>query len=106
MSLAIFGCGGGALSVQDYVNTYCVPGAQKLGTWVPIGKIASFLMKFIVTTIMWFFGVSALHLATHNHMHLGVECLQNTVFYWCSGLVMNMKKKLNDTRLGKKKNFG
>ena len=51
MSLIGSGRGGGALSVQYYVNTYCILGAQKLGTQVPIGKIASFPLKVIMNTI-------------------------------------------------------
>ena len=38
-------------------------------------------------------------------MHLGVECLRNMVFDWCSGLSINIKKQIIDCKLGKKKNF-
>ena len=49
--------------------------------------------------------MSSFHLATRNHMHLGVESLRNVVFDWCSGLVINMQKQLNDCKLGKNNNF-
>ena len=59
-----------------------------------------------MSTITRVVGVSSLHFATCNHMHLGVECLRNVVFDWCLGLIINMKKQLNDCKIGKKKNFG
>ena len=39
MNLSGFDHGGDPLSYQDYLNTYCVSGSQKLGTQVPIGQI-------------------------------------------------------------------
>ena len=45
--------GFGALTVQYFVNTYCMPGAHKSGIQFTIGKIANFPLKFIVTTITW-----------------------------------------------------
>ena len=96
MSLSSSNNVGDLVSAQDYVNTYCLPRSKKYGTWVPIGQIFIFLLKMIVITITQVESVSSLHLATRNHMHLGVEFLRNVVFDWCFGLVINMKKKLSD----------
>ena len=77
-----------------------------MGTQVPIGNIRRFPQKVIVTNIKRVFGVSSLHLATHNHMHLGVECLRNMVFDWCFVLVINMKKKSMIVNLERRINPG
>ena len=81
MILTGSGHGFGALSVQYYVNTYSVLGAQKYDSEIALGQIMSFPLKFIVTTITWIAGVVTLHLATHSHVHLGVECLRIIIFY-------------------------
>ena len=80
MNLSSSGCGGDPLSVQDYVNTYCVSRSQKSGTQVPIGQIESFPLKVIMSTITRVASVSYLHFSTCNHMHLVLECLRNVVF--------------------------
>ena len=52
------------LSVQDNVNTYCLPGTQKLGMQIPIAKITSFPLNVLVSTIVQVVGTYALHLDT------------------------------------------
>ena len=44
--------GGDPLSMQDYVNIYCFPRTQKLGTQVPISQITSFPLKFLVSSVV------------------------------------------------------
>ena len=39
-------------------------------------------------------------------MSITVECLQGTVFDWCSGIIPIMKKKLSDYKRFQCKNFG
>ena len=36
------GRGGDLLSVQNYIDTYCAPGTQKKGSYIPIVHIHSF----------------------------------------------------------------
>ena len=105
VSVSGFVRGGGTLSHLDYVNTYCFPRSQKSSTQIPIVQTAGFLLKVIVRTITHVTDVLSLHLDTPNHMHLGVQCLRNIVFDWCSILVINMKKQLTDCNLGNKNNF-
>ena len=80
------------VSVQDYVNTYCMPGSQKRGSCVPIVHISNFLVQVLVSFIVRVLGYSSLHLATQNQMRIAVECLQGTVFDWCSGMIPIVKK--------------
>ena len=58
------GRGGDLLSVQNYIDTYCVPGTQKRGTFIPIVHIRSFPLQVLVSIIVRVVGSSSLHLAT------------------------------------------
>ena len=69
------GSGGDPLSIQDYVNAYCLLGTQKSGMQIPIAKITSFPLNVLVSTIVWVVGTYALHLDTQTHMHIVVEFL-------------------------------
>ena len=64
INLGGIGCGVDPLSMQDYVNTYCLPGTQKSGTQIPIVDITIFPLKFLVIVVVRAAGSSALHLAT------------------------------------------
>ena len=69
------GRGGDPMSMQDYIDTYCLPGTQKLGTCVPISRTTSFPMKVMVSTIARVPGSSTLHLATRTQMRVVLECM-------------------------------
>ena len=98
--------GSDLLSVQDYINTYCMPGTQKMATYIPIAHIRSLPLQVLVSTVLRVVGSSSLHLATRNQMIIAVECLQGAVFDWCSGVISIMKKQLFDCKRGRRKNFG
>ena len=71
---------GDPLGVQDYINTYCVSGTQKIGTQILISQITSFSLKVLVSTIVRVARSFALHLATQTHMRIAVEYLQGAMF--------------------------
>ena len=98
--------GGDLLSVQDYINTYCMPNTLKRGTCIPIVHIRSLPLQVLVSTIVRVVGSSSLHLATRNQMRIVVECLQGVVFDWCLGVIPIIKKQLSDCKRGRRKNFG
>ena len=56
--------GGDPMSVQDYINTYYMPGSQKKGSCIPIVHISNFPLQVLVSTIARVAGLSLLHLAT------------------------------------------
>ena len=97
--------GGDLLSVQNYIDTYCAPGTQKMGTCIPIAHIHSFPLQVLVSTIVRVTGSSSLHLATQNQMRIAVECLQGALFDRCLGVIPIMKKQLSDCKRGRRKNF-
>ena len=76
MNLGDIGHGGDPISIQDYVNTYCVPGTKKLGTQISISHITSLALKVLVSTIVRVEGSFTLHLVAWNHMDIQVECLR------------------------------
>ena len=39
-------------------------------------------------------------------MMIVVECLQGSIFDWCLGVILIMKKQLSDCKRGRRKNFG
>ena len=86
------GRGDDPMSVQDYVKTYYIPGSQKKGSCLTFVHITNFPLKVLISTIVRVAGSSSLHLATWNQMRIVVECLQGTVFDWCSGIIPIMKK--------------
>ena len=95
------GRGGDLLSVQNYIDTHCVPGTQKMGTCISIVHIRSLPLQVLVSTIVRVVGSSSLHLATLNQMRIIVECLQGAVFDWCSGVIPIMKKQLSNYKRGR-----
>ena len=99
------GRGGNLLSVQNYINTYFVPGTQKRGSCIPIVHICSLPLQVLASTIVRVAGSSSLHLATRNQMRLAVECLQGAIYDWCSGVISIMRKQLFDCKRGRRKNF-
>ena len=94
------------LSVQNYIDTYCVPGMRKKGTCIPIVHIQSFPLQVLVSTIVRVAGSSSLRLATRKQMIIVVECLQGSLFDWCSGVILIMKKQLSDYNRSRHKKFG
>ena len=52
------------LSVQNYIETNCTPGAQKRGTCIPIVHIRSLPLQVLESKIVRVAGSSSLHLAT------------------------------------------
>ena len=58
------GRGDDLLSVQNYIDTYCVPGTQKRGSCIPIVHIRSLPLQVLASTIVRVAGSSSLHLAT------------------------------------------
>ena len=74
------GRGGDLLSVQNYIETYYVPGTQKMGTCIPIVHIRSLPLQVLVSKLVRVARSSSLHLATQNQMRLAVECLQGALF--------------------------
>ena len=86
------GRGDDPMSVQDYVDTYCALGSQKVGSCIPIVHITNLSLQVMVSTIVRVVGSSSLHLATWNQMRIVVECLQGIIFYWSLGIIPIMKK--------------
>jgi hypothetical protein len=51
-------------------------------------------------------GSLANHEASKTHLLLALECLEPTVFDWCTAVTNNMKRQLSNCRRGETKQFG
>ena len=100
------GRGSDLLSVQNYIDTYCVLNTQKRGSCIPIVHIHSLPLQVLESIIVRVAGSSSIHLATRNQMRLAVECLQGSLFDWCSRVILIVKKQLFDCKRGRRKYFG
>ena len=97
--------GSDLFSVQNYIDVFCAPGTQKIGSCVPITHIHDFTLQELTSTIVRIAGSSSLHLATRNQMRLAVDCTQGFLYDWCSGVVPIMRKQLSDCKRGRQKKF-
>ena len=82
------------LTVEDYVQVYCVEDAQNVGTQIPIRDLKDLYMNILLFTIGRVAGSTSLHQASRTQMSIVVECLIH-LFDWCTTLLSNMKKQLN-----------
>ena len=86
------GRGGDPLSVQNYVDMFCIPGTQKKGRSVLIADIQDFTLQVLASTIVRLAGSSGLHMATRNQMRAVVDCFRGALYDWCSGVAPIMKR--------------
>ena len=100
------GRGGDPLSVQNYVDMFCIPGTQKKGSSVLIADIQDFTLQVLASTIVRLAGSSGLHMATKNQIRVAVDCFRGALYDWCSGIAPIMTRQLSDCKRGRRKNFG
>jgi hypothetical protein len=74
------GHGGGAMMIQEYVNTYCSAGTQELDSQVPINNIEKLSFKIILLMIVRVSISIKLYHVSHPQMYYRVECLRLTFF--------------------------
>ena len=92
------------LTIEDYVQVYCVDNAQKVGTQIPIRYMKDLYMNILLFTIGRVAGSTSLHQASRTQMSIVVECLIH-IFDWCTALLSNMKKHLASIWKAKTKIF-
>ena len=68
-----------------------------------VGNIVLHTILFMVTRAA---GSLANHEASKSHLLLALECLEPTVFDWCTAVCNNMKRQLGNCRRGESKQFG
>ena len=100
------GRGGDPLSVQNYVDMFCIPGTQKKGSSVLITDIQDFTLQVLASTIVRLSGSTGLHMATKTQMRVAVDCFRGALYDWCSGIAPIMKRQLSDCKRGRHNNFG
>ena len=95
----------GGLTVEDYVQIYCIENSKKVGTQIAIRDIRDLHIKILLFTIGRVAGSASLHQASRTHMSIAVECLIH-VYDWCTALLLNMKQQLTSIRKTHTKHFG
>lgn len=83
--------GGGGLTIEDYIATYCEVDIVKVGSQVPIKNIEYLILKSILYTMTHIVGSTSLHQASRSQMQYAIECLKPTVFDWSTTMLNCMK---------------
>jgi hypothetical protein len=104
VNLKAWGAGIG-MNIEDYIATHCIARTEKVGIQIPIRVITNMSLKIVFLVLTWITGSKYLHQASRPLMFYLVECLQPTVYDWCTSLLANMKSQLTDCKLGIKRNF-
>jgi hypothetical protein len=91
--------GGGGLTINEYIATYCEDGTEKVGMQIPIKNIQSLSLKVILYTMTHIVGSSSLHQASWSQMQYVVECMRPTIFDWSTTMLNCMKTQLTDCKL-------
>ena len=86
MKLEGTGRGGDPLSVQNYVDVFCILGTQKKGSSILIADIQDLTLQVLARTIVRLSGSAGLHMATRTQMRVAVDCFRGTLFDWCTGI--------------------
>ena len=85
MSLRSHGLGGG-LTIDEYIEVYCYPNTEKVGSQIPTNSIQVLGLKAILLTLSRIAGLASLHQASRP-----------LIFYdWSTALLSNMKQQLSD----------
>jgi hypothetical protein len=84
---------------------YCEAGTEKVGSQVPIHKITSLSLRVILLLIGQIIGSTTLHHASWAHMHCAIQCLEATIFYWSTTMLVLMKRELIECRRRTNKKF-
>jgi hypothetical protein len=78
------------MNIEDYIATHCVAGTYKLGIQLPIEVIEKLSLKIVVLVLTWISGSALLHQYSRPLMFYAVDCLQPTIYDWCTSLLIDM----------------
>ena len=94
MNLRSQGGPSGGITVDEYVDVYCYPDTEKVGSQVPTNAIQVLGLKAILLTLGRIAGLDSLHQASRPLMFYMVECMRPTIYDWSTTLLSNMKHQL------------
>ena len=97
-------CGGGrgdaSLTIQEYIDTYCEDGTQKVASHIPIARIETLALRSIVFCLLKMSGTTSQHVISHPLMYYALECSRATIFYWCTWLLASVRAQLMACKTG------
>jgi hypothetical protein len=71
---------GSGMNIEDYTNTHCIAGTEKVGSQLPIRAINNLSLKIVVLVLTKITGLASLHQTLRPLMFYSVECLLPTVY--------------------------
>lgn len=103
-------CGGGrgdaSLTIQEYIDTYCEAGTQKVASQIPIAHIETLDLRSIVFCLVKMLGTPIQHVILRPLIYYALECTWPTIFDWCTRLLDFVRAQLMACKTGWQKNFG
>jgi hypothetical protein len=94
------GWGGGGEPVESYIRDLCAEGTRRQGGKLPIQHVIDIPLCTILYTVTWIVGSTSTHLASKSQIMISIRATEGIVFYWCSGLLANLKDQLTHCRQG------
>ena len=92
--------------IQEYIDTNCEAGTQKVASQIPIAHIEALALHSIAFCLVRMLGTATQHVISHPLMYYALECTRPTVFDWCTGLLAFVRVPLTACKTGRQKNFG
>ena len=95
----------GGLTIDEYIAVYHFLNTKKVGSQILTNLIQVLGLKAILLALGRIAGLASLHQALRPLMFYAVECMRPIVHDWSTALLSNMKKRLNDCKMGRVRNF-
>jgi hypothetical protein len=95
----------GGVTMEEYIDTHCVVGKDKVGSQLLIRSIENLSLNIIVLVLTQISGSTSLHQVSMPLILYAVECLRPIFYDWCTSLLDNMKSQLMDYKQGRMINF-
>lgn len=100
------GRGNASLTIQEYIDTYCKAGTQKVASQIPIARIETSTLLSIAFYLVRMSGTVSQHVISHPLMYYALECMRPTVFVCFTGLLAFVRSQLTTCKIARHKNFG
>ena len=88
VNLRALGLGVG-LTLEKYIEVYCLPNTKKVGSQISTNSIQNLGLKAILLVLSRIAGLASLHHASKPLMYYVVECMRPTIYDWSTSLLGN-----------------
>ena len=91
--------------MDDIIDQHCALGREAQSGKLKIRSIVNHPLRIVVYTIGKVVGIRSTDLTTRSHLLYALQCMEPTVFNWCEGMLVCLKKQLTKCRRGTLKQF-